>query len=108
VREKISIIIVLVLSVGLTAALATTCYQRSKLQGQYRRTYEGRVIDKYVNYRESELGTFTTKHIIVRNDAGEEFPVKVSDELYERAQIGNWIRRKETGIELSLDGTNWK
>ena len=85
-----------------------TCYQRQTSRGEYRHDYEGQVIEKYVTNHESQQGTFVTRHILVKNNAGEQFPVVVSGDIFERAQIGMWIKRKETGIELSSDGRTWK
>ena len=85
-----------------------TCYQRQAKTGEYRRDYEGRVVEKYVTNHETEQGTFVTRHILVKSESGEQFPVVVSAELFERAQTGMWIRRTKTSVELSLDGRVWK
>ena len=107
-REKIVIILASVLIVLALGGGFVTCYQRHTLTGEYRHNYEGQVIEKYVTNHESQQGTFVTRHILVKSNAGEQFPVVVSADIFERAQIGMWIKREETGILLSADGRIWK
>ena len=107
-RTKVSIVVVGVLMVLVLGGAIATCYQRSTVSGPYRSDYEGQVLSKYVTNHESTEGTRVTKHLLIKGKTGEQFQVVVSDGIFERAQIGMWVRRKETGIQLSADGRDWK
>ena len=107
-RRKVGEFLGVLLVVLMLAAMITTCYQRSTLTGQYRDVYEGQVADKFVTNHETDEGTFVTKHLLIKAKNGEQFQVDVSSAIFSRAQIGMWIRRKGTSIELSADGRVWK
>jgi hypothetical protein len=97
-----------ILTLLVLAGILVTCYQRIALKGRFRETYEGRVVEKYVNYHESQHGTFVTKYILLKPADGEQFSVAVSSEIFDRAQVGMWIRRTKAGVELSNEGQTWK
>lgn len=106
--RKVTIVLLIVVMVLVLGGAIATCYQRSTLTGPYRDDYEGQVLDKYVTNHESDEGTFVTKHLLIKGKTGEQFQVVVSSAIFARAQVGMWIRRKETSIELSSDGRDWK
>lgn len=107
-REKVTILLTALVVLLVLGGALVTCYQRQTSKGQFRREYEGKVVEKYVTNHETQEGTFVTRHILIKNNEGEQFAVVVSPEIFERVQKEMWIRRKESGIELSSDGQAWK
>ena len=91
---------VAVLAVVLITAVTFTYYQQFNLTGPYRRNYEGRIVDKSLTIRESQYGSWAVRRLRVRGKGGEEFEVSVSDALYQRAQVGMWIKRSDTGVKV--------
>jgi len=65
------------------------------------REYEGRVIDKGARYRHSELGSRPIFHLLVETRGGQRISVMVDRDLYYRVKVGTWIKKTETGVELS-------
>ena len=106
--ELVGVFLGACLVVLMSGAAIATCYQRSTLTGQYRDVYEGQVLDKFVTNYESEEGTFVTRHLLIKGNAGDQFQAVVSSAVFERAEVGMWIRRKGPSIELSADGRDWK
>jgi hypothetical protein len=106
--QKVTIVLLIVVMVLVLGGAIATCYQRSTLTGAYRDDYEGQVLDKYVTNHESDQGTFVTKHLLIKAKTGEQFQVAVSSAIFARTEVGMWIRRKGTSIELSADGRDWK
>ncbi|MBA3240822.1 MAG: hypothetical protein H0T60_06305 [Acidobacteria bacterium] len=94
-------LIAIVLTALLLPAGGVILYQRFKLTGPYRIDYEGRVVDKSLTLRETEEGTQAVTHLIVEGKDAARFRVSVNRGLYDRAQVGMWIRSNRDGAELS-------
>lgn len=86
----------------LVATLVVTLHQQFASTGPYRMEYEGRVIDKSVTITESQTGSYPVRRLLIKSKSGEEFQVIVNQSLYERAQVGMWIKSSKAGAELSL------
>jgi hypothetical protein len=65
------------------------------------REYEGRVIDKGARYRNSEIGSRPVFHLLVETRSGQRISVMVDRDLYYRVKVGTWIKKTDTGVELS-------
>ena len=93
------------IAIVLTALLLPACgvilYQRFKLTGPYRIDYEGRVMDKSLTLRETQEGTQAVTHLLVEGKDGARFRVRVNRGLYDRAQVGMWVRSDRDGAQLS-------
>ncbi len=76
-------------------------YQRLNATGPYREEYEGRVVDKSVTIRETEVGSRAVKRLLIRHTNGTQFDVIVDEALYGRAEVGMWIKRNKTMTDLS-------
>ncbi len=83
--------------------LVLTFYQRFTFTGPYLMEYEGRVIDKSVTWRETDIGSIPVRRLHIRGRGGEEFPIIVNESLYERAQVGMWIKSSAAGTEVSWE-----
>ena len=99
-RDKILIIILVVLVIALVSLLGINLSQRIKAEGPYRNEYEGRVMDKWVGYHESQQGTRISRHLLIKSKNNEVFQVSVSPELYEQAKVGNWLIKNKEGLRI--------
>ena len=93
-------VLVSVFGVVMVVALSVSIYQRYSSTGLYRTDYEGRIVDKSATITESEQGSGVVRRLRVRARNGEEFQVSVNGNLYERAQVGMWIKSKGGSAEL--------
>ncbi len=89
-----------VLTALLGALFFFAFYHMYTMTGPHRRTYEGRVIDKWQTVHESELGSRVGRGVLVEADGGDRFQVPLGGEAYERAQPGMRIRNGTAGVEL--------
>ncbi len=99
-RQKLSIIITCALVSALVIVLLVSFSRRMKSQGAYRNEYAGRVLDKWVTYHESELGTRVSRHLLIKSKNGEVFQVSVSPELYEQAKVDMWVIKDRNGVKV--------
>lgn len=99
-REKISIIIGCVLVSEVLIGFVVSLNQCMKSQGAYRQEYSGRVMNKWVTYHESLLGTRVSRHLLIESKNGEEFQVSVSPELYEQAKVDAWVTKDKREIKF--------
>src|SRR5688572_29781859 len=88
---------VLVVLLTITAMV----FQKCNSKGFYRGNYEGKVIDKGIITHESLTGSSVERYLVIEGKDGALFSVYVTSTLYERAQIGVWIRKTKTDQELS-------
>jgi hypothetical protein len=97
---------VLFVALMLTAilVLALNLHQRINQTGLYRKDYEGVVIDKYTNLRETKLGSTVERKLIIKDDSGATFTVVANGDLYDRAEKGMWIKKRGEHVELSWPG----
>ena len=97
------IIEVTFLTLSLVLALTAfilSCYQKLNSGGVYRTEYQGIILTKTIKYYESIEGTFTADFLLIKEEDGNQFWVKVSDGVYNHAQTGMWIQRNKNGVEL--------
>jgi hypothetical protein len=78
-------------------------YAYPRLTPYVRRDFDARVVDKYVAFRESLIGSATLPRLVVETADGRRFNVAVNDEQYERAQVGMWLSRRDSELILSWD-----
>ena len=76
-------------------------FQKCNSKGFYSGRYEGEIIDKGIISHESLTGSSAERYLVIADKNGNRFSVYVTTALYKRAQIGMWIRKTETGQELS-------
>jgi hypothetical protein len=63
--------------------------------------YEGRIIDKWAGYTHSELGSRPYFQLLLETSGGQRITVSVDQDLYHRAKVGTWIKKTQTGVEMS-------
>ena len=83
------------------AAFTALVFLAYRTKATQPREYEGRVIDKGARYRNSELGSRPVFHLVVETRTGQRISVTVGPDLYYRVKVGTWIKKTDTGVELS-------
>src|SRR5919202_5742235 len=97
--------LVLVVLVALfLAAIVINLRQRFTPSGPYRVEYEGRIVDKSITLSETQIGSGSVKRLHIEGKDGDKFDVIVNNSLYDRAQVGMWIRSDRDGARLSWTG----
>ena len=100
-RERVSwpwLLFVLLALAGLGLLYA---YPRLSGAPLVERDFVGRVVDKSLTLRESEIGTSHRLRLLVRAADGRQFEVAVTPEQYEGARAGMWVTRTRGEIRLS-------
>jgi hypothetical protein len=62
--------------------------------------YEGRIVDRWGQYAESEQGSRPQFRLLIETGDGRRFPVKIDANVYESARIGMRIRRRSGQVVL--------
>ena len=65
--------------------------------------YEGRIINKWAGYTHSVMGSSPYFKLLVESGNGQRLTVTVDQDLYDRAKIGTWIKKTQTGVELGRE-----
>jgi hypothetical protein len=74
--------------------------------GVYRAQFEGRIVDKWADYAETNQGSVPQFRLLVETEDRNRFEVSVSPDVYERSKVGMKIRRTQQGnIELMMGGS---
>jgi hypothetical protein len=76
---------------------------RSAPKGPFRNEYQGRVVDKWASYTQSEQGSRPYFRLVVEGEDKVRFQVSVSADIYERAKVGMRVKKTEKGVELMAD-----
>lgn len=76
---------------------------RSSTQGPFRAEYDGRIVDKWAGYSETDEGSRAYFRFLVEDDHRTRFTVSVSADIFERARVGMRVKKSENGIELRTD-----
>jgi len=63
--------------------------------------YEGKIVDKWAGYNESDQGSRPYFRLLVEPDNGVKFTVAIDRDIYQRAKVGMRIKKTRVGIELS-------
>ena len=62
--------------------------------------YDGRIVDRWGDYSESEQGSRPRFQLLVESEDGKRFPVKVDASVYESARVGMRIKNRNGQIVL--------
>ena len=62
--------------------------------------YDGRIVDRWGDYSQSEQGSRPRFQLLVESDDGKRFPVKVDASVYEAARVGMRIKNRNGQIVL--------
>ncbi len=65
-----------------------------------RKNFTGRIVEKRVSVDETRQGSKFANSLLVEEESGGRFYLRVTDEMYKRAEVGKWIRRDKNGVYL--------
>ena len=87
--------------VVILAALALTFWSVYRFwappRGVYRDEYQGRIVDRWAHYSESEQGSTPQFRLLVEGDDQSRFIVSVAPEIYERSRVGMRVKKNRDG-----------
>jgi hypothetical protein len=87
--------------IGIGAFLVFLLILAWQLANQRTKTdFEGRVVDRYADYSETQEGSRPAFRLMVESESHERFKVKVEPGVYEAAKVGMRIKSKSGQIEL--------
>jgi hypothetical protein len=99
-RRATGLILAIILTAMMAAGTFLTCQQRMASTGLYRQSYEGKVVNKSATFRERQTGSAVQFRLAIKSHEGDQFEVAVDHDVYERAQIGMWIKKDGAGLQL--------
>ena len=63
-----------------------------------RKNFTGKIIEKRVSVDETKQGSKFVSSFLIEEESGSRFYLRVTDEMYQRAEVGMWIRRDKNGV----------
>jgi hypothetical protein len=100
-REAATKGLMIVMAISLAALLTLVYRQLFRADGILRGEYEGKIVDKSLTIQETQTGSKMKRRLLIEGKRGERFEVAPDVAIYERAQIGMWIKSDRAGVELS-------
>jgi len=79
--------------------LAVTRLKQSPVES-LPKEFEGRIVDKWAGYSESEQGSSPYYRLVVEVEGQSRYTVPVNHDIYQQAQVGMRLRRSEKGLEV--------
>lgn len=98
-REKVATHVVGALIMVGVSALLLFAFWYSSSSGTPA-NYEGKVVDRWADYVETDLGSRPRFRLLIETDDGKRFPVKVDANVYESARVGMRIRSRAGQVVL--------
>lgn len=98
-KEKLTTVIVSAFVLAMAITLVLLVWQKSA-QRVNTDDYEGRIVDRWGDYVESQQSSRPRLRLVVESEDGKRFIVKVDPSLYESAKVGMRIKSKSGKIEL--------
>jgi hypothetical protein len=98
----------LVLGIGVLALFLLVFYAayqfHSSPSGLHRTEYNGKIVDRWAKYHETEQGSRPSFTFMIEQDDGQRFPVSVSSEIYQKGKVGMRIKKTQArGVELMME-----
>ena len=62
--------------------------------------FEGRIVDKWAGYSESEQGSSPYYRVVVEVEGQNRYTVPVNHDIFQQAQVGMRLKRSEKGLEV--------
>lgn len=103
-REAATKVLMIATAVALVAGLMLIYRQQHGPTGPYRPEYEGRIVDKSVTGQETREGSHAARRLLIEGKDGVRFEVGVGPDVYERAEVGMWIKVANAQVELTRPG----
>ncbi len=78
---------------AMVATLVLLVWQKST-QPSHTADYEGRIVDRWADYAETQQGSRPRFSLLVESQDGKRFTVKVDPNVYESAKVGMRIKSR--------------
>lgn len=97
-KERLTTVIVSGLVLAMAATLVLLVWQKSKQRANT--DYEGRIVDRWIDYLETREGSRPRLRLLVETDDGKRTIVKVDPKIYESAKVGMRIKSRSGQVVL--------
>jgi hypothetical protein len=99
--EKVAIagvrlVIVLMLAGGLKRR-----YERTTATGAFRHEISGKILSKHIHTYEEDEGSKLSRRLIIEEKSGRQTRITVSSQVWQEAQVGQWLIRDARGTRFS-------
>jgi hypothetical protein len=102
VRDAATKLLIVITTLGVVTGLMVVYNQRLHTFADLGRSeYEGKLVNKSLTIHETNTGSKIELRFLVEGKDGKRFDIAPSPDVYERAQIGMWIKSSKSGVELS-------
>jgi len=85
--------------IGILVLLAYA-YYRPATSGKDEKEFSGKVVNKYTTSLETKTGSMFTRYLEIEERAGKHRNLKVSEEMFQKAEPGMWIEVNDSGVQL--------
>ena len=96
---KLSTAVLSILIVAMLTTLAALVWQKST-QPVDTKDYDGRIVDRWADYAESDQGSRPRFRVLVESQDGKRFTVAVDANVYESAKVGMQIKSRAGQLVL--------
>jgi hypothetical protein len=97
--DRVSAIILSVIVVGMLVTLGALAWRKATTPVDTS-DYEGRIVDRWADYTESEQGSRPYFRLLIEANDGKRFTVKVDPNVFESSRVGMRIRSREGQVVL--------
>ena len=89
-----------ILVIGGLILLLYTYYRPITAGKNEKKEYTGRIVDKFTTSSEWYTGSTFSRYLELEEKTGVHRRLKVSEEMYQKAEPGMWIEVNESGVRL--------
>lgn len=75
-------------------------YYHRATTDQLQKDSSGKIVNKFTTSLESETGSSFTRYLEIAGKAGKKRYLRVSEDIYQKAEPGMWIEVKGSGMRL--------
>jgi hypothetical protein len=97
-KERLGTVLLSALVLAMAATLVLLVWQKSSQR--VNTDYEGRIVDLWGDYYESQEGSRPRLRLVVETDDGKRLIVKVDPSVYESAKVGMRIKSRSGQVVL--------
>ncbi len=97
-KGRLGIAFASALALAMAVTLVLVVWQKSTQR--VNTDYEGKIVDRWGDYSESDEGSRPRLRLVVETEDGKRFIVKVDPNVYESAKVGMRIKSSSDGVVL--------
>ena len=98
VREVALRSVLILLALITVGAVGAVIYRCSTTNVTDRREFTGKIVDKRISVYEWREGSSFANTLVIEEENGYRFQFTVTEEMYARAKVGMWIRRRKVRL----------